>query len=653
MAADTRVLEILMRIKDQASGPLRGVQASVGGLVSGLSTLRGAFTALASAVVIQRLFQLTQHTLDLNLAIIRLSESTGVAVSELSKLAAAAKQDDVEIGELANSMKFLGRAVEDAKRGQQDTVAAFQALGISAKDLEQLSLDQVMLKIADAFEGAANNSAKAEIAIRLFGRAGDQMVQFLNRGSNGIKELQSRAEHFGETIGEESVSSIKEFDDAIDDLASAWSGLGQSFLEVSKDFLIPALQGLAESIRLIGIGMKTAKETARDFLETLGLVSSEREEFFREMEAKKGGLFSIPSIPGLDAGALPSLPTLPSAEEAAKFTKAIKDHETLLDKMKAARYEAIYDDISLATHNAISDVEGLRNEFISTLNSLRQFETIGLEGTEAQLKELEPLMLKYAQQLHAAGKAQYDLAKATEEKNKKLEDEQKILQSGSFAKNWDLAVQKFREFNEEAEAAIEIFHRLTFDLADDIADLVVNVANGTEKFKDAIKSLAISVISDINRIIVRMLVLKLIQALVGGGGGGETTTGGSDFPVPFPSSFQGGNIEPPKAEGGIFKGHFMPVRTFADGGIINRPTIGIVGEGSGPEAVIPLKGGKVPVQMQGGGGPAITVNIATNDVKSFEDALSRPGSRRRIRDLVREALVSDVPLRRQVGEIGA
>lgn len=53
------------------------------------------------------------------------------------------------------------------------------------------------------------------------------------------------------------------------------------------------------------------------------------------------------------------------------------------------------------------------------------------------------------------------------------------------------------------------------------------------------------------------------------------------------------------ATGGIAPGGF---KAFADGGIVTKPTLGLVGEGSMNEAIIPLPDGKsVPVKVQGGG----------------------------------------------------
>lgn len=58
-----------------------------------------------------------------------------------------------------------------------------------------------------------------------------------------------------------------------------------------------------------------------------------------------------------------------------------------------------------------------------------------------------------------------------------------------------------------------------------------------------------------------------------------------------------------KATGGIFPGSFLPFKAFSAGGIADRPTFGLIGEGGRPEAIVPLSGGRsIPVEMKGGGG---------------------------------------------------
>jgi phage-related minor tail protein len=55
---------------------------------------------------------------------------------------------------------------------------------------------------------------------------------------------------------------------------------------------------------------------------------------------------------------------------------------------------------------------------------------------------------------------------------------------------------------------------------------------------------------------------------------------------------------------------------FADGGVVNSPTLGIIGE-SGPEAVIPLD------RMGDMGGNNVTINVQGGDPQAVVDALRR------------------------------
>lgn len=51
------------------------------------------------------------------------------------------------------------------------------------------------------------------------------------------------------------------------------------------------------------------------------------------------------------------------------------------------------------------------------------------------------------------------------------------------------------------------------------------------------------------------------------------------------------------ANGAVWEGGFTP---FANGGIVNGPTLGLVGEGRYNEAIVPLPNGRsIPVQLQG------------------------------------------------------
>jgi hypothetical protein len=133
---------------------------------------------------------------------------------------------------------------------------------------------------------------------------------------------------------------------------------------------------------------------------------------------------------------------------------------------------------------------------------------------------------------------------------------------------------------------------------------VTGMIKGTTKFSDAFKNLMKGIADAFISSVAKMISQWLLFGSITGKEGGEGFfTGG------FWSGITG-------LIGGLFH---------QQGGIFNRPTLGIIGE-AGPEAVIPLKGGKIPIE--GGGGYNVTiVNINATDVKSFEDQINKnPGA---------------------------
>jgi hypothetical protein len=71
---------------------------------------------------------------------------------------------------------------------------------------------------------------------------------------------------------------------------------------------------------------------------------------------------------------------------------------------------------------------------------------------------------------------------------------------------------------------------------------------------------------------------------------------------------------------------WKPIRECQAGGLVRRPTLGLIGEG-GPEAVVPLRGGKIPVEMRGSGGDVhYHIDIKAWDSKSVADMVEEnPG----------------------------
>lgn len=138
-------------------------------------------------------------------------------------------------------------------------------------------------------------------------------------------------------------------------------------------------------------------------------------------------------------------------------------------------------------------------------------------------------------------------------------------------------------------------------MADSLTDFVTT---GKASFEDFTKSIL--------KMILKIMIQKQIAGLVGAMfGGGGAVTSASMFAEQ--ASFGGGAIAP-FANGGIMTGSgSMPLKMYSTGGIANSPQLAMFGEGSRPEAYVPLPDGRtIPVTMAGGAGGRVEVNVINN-----------------------------------------
>jgi hypothetical protein len=124
---------------------------------------------------------------------------------------------------------------------------------------------------------------------------------------------------------------------------------------------------------------------------------------------------------------------------------------------------------------------------------------------------------------------------------------------------------------------------------------IKNIISESENMADAVKNVFVGIgdafLSAVSRMISNWLMFGNITGTPTAGAGiagwlGSLFGGGTSATAGGWGSYYG--------EGGIIRG-WKPVHTFQEGGTITRPTLGLIGEG-GPEAVVPLKGGKIPIE---------------------------------------------------------
>jgi|GEM_PF-3124124 len=172
----------------------------------------------------------------------KMSQRTGISVEALSRLEVAASQSDTSLESLQKSIVNLGRAQLEARKGSEEQVALFKALGVEISDLQSLSPDQLLKRIADAFQATADSPEKAAVAMKLFGRAGAELIPLLNGGSEQLERFDRLSDELGNTLSTETALAAAEFNDKLDLVQTGLNGVWRT---AAAD-LLPTLNKLAE-----------------------------------------------------------------------------------------------------------------------------------------------------------------------------------------------------------------------------------------------------------------------------------------------------------------------------------------------------------------------------------------------------------------------
>ncbi|MDP2432009.1 MAG: hypothetical protein Q8O33_08260 [Pseudomonadota bacterium] len=238
--------QILIAAVDQTKQSFASVKSGLEGISTAARSVNGMLAALGAALSVAGLVAAGKAALDTADELSKLSQKTGISVESLSLLKPIAEQSGVSLEGLAKGMQKLATSMYDAARGMKDPEEAFTRLGVSFKDASgQLRpTESVLLELADAFAAMPDGAEKSALAVKLFGKAGVEMIPFLNQGRAGIEELKQKFKDLGLEISGDTARAAEKFNDTLDTVKQAFSGIANRVAEAA----LPALQRLADAL---------------------------------------------------------------------------------------------------------------------------------------------------------------------------------------------------------------------------------------------------------------------------------------------------------------------------------------------------------------------------------------------------------------------
>jgi len=260
---------------------------------------------------------------------------------------------------------------------------------------------------------------------------------------------------------------------------------------------------------------------------------------------------------------------------------------------QATQYNAVLRDRILLTNQALSQARNVQTELVSQVAETRR------------LEELQRSMSPAAAQAVLNAEKQRDAARESVAELERTINSQILSNNltGDLATGAMKNLQVFKDQVAELEKMPELVGRIVQAeeerklQQEQIAELSTGIANtlgqglreslnllitGSENWGQALENIVVRML---NQIIDQLLYITVIQPFVEAAGNFlGNIFGGFGF-----------------ADGGIMtQGGPMPLQRYARGGIANSPQLAMFGEGSKPEAYVPLPDGRsIPVTIKG------------------------------------------------------
>ena len=251
------LIEIVIKGKDEFSRTFDDANGAVETHSSKISGLGAALGVLATSYAAVKIVDFVKDQIDAADALNKTAQKTGITVESLGELNYAASLADVSSQELANGVKFLSKAIGDSKDESSDAAKTFAAMGIAVKDSSgnMKKADDVMKDVAAAFSTMEDGVDKTNIALKLFGRAGTEMIPLLNSGRDGLAQMANEAHRAGVVMSSETAKAAEDFNDGMTRLKAnitgaimpAMSGLIKILNDVAKAF---GLQSYAQTNKI-------------------------------------------------------------------------------------------------------------------------------------------------------------------------------------------------------------------------------------------------------------------------------------------------------------------------------------------------------------------------------------------------------------------
>lgn len=357
----------------ETAGKKAGVSIA-GGIGSALKTATGVVAAGATALT-GALAAGVQSVASYGDNIDKMSQKMGISAKGYQEWDAVLQHSGSSMETMKSSMKTLANAVEKGN-------GAFERIGISMTDLSSMSNEDIFSATIAGLQNVDNETERTYLAGQLLGRGATELGALLNTSAEDTQAMKDRVHELGGVMSDEAVKAAATFQDNMQDLQTAVSGLGRGMMAE----LLPSMNNIIAGFTNLIMGEEGATEKLSAGFE--GLYAS-----FDGVATKLASAFStlIPQAIQDLASILPQILSLTLNILSSLFTSIT---ETFLKFDWIGLGISLIDALSGAIDSAAGSIMGSDTTVLDTFiqNLTNGFPQLLSKGVDLLLKIVEGIL---------------------------------------------------------------------------------------------------------------------------------------------------------------------------------------------------------------------------------------------------------------------
>jgi hypothetical protein len=344
-------LQATKRAAGSSMDGLDGAGAKVRSFVSvaraGFATLAGVVAGAAAAV---------KGAIDSADELGKTAQKVGIGTQALSELAYAAKLADVGLDALRTGLGQFNKQLVGNE-------ALIRELGIATRGAggDFRATEAILADLSDVFQELPDGPQKSALAIKLFGRAGADLIPLLNSGSSALAEMAQEARDLGVSISDDAAKQAELFNDNLTRLQSAVSG----FANAVAAKVLPALSALAQTQAENARASGAASEGATVLANALKVVAGAALVAKNVFEGVLNVVFFLATATGAVAKAI-------NQDLGASFQILANAWEKLKDGKPIEALRGYVAEAAVLRDNELSDITRLPGEISAAWDSMRR-----------------------------------------------------------------------------------------------------------------------------------------------------------------------------------------------------------------------------------------------------------------------------------------